>query len=1040
MSGPPGSGKTTLVASYLDDCKLPCLWYQVDGGDSDISTFFYYIGLAAKIASPRYRKPLPLLTPEYLLGIPTFTLRYFEELFSRLKAPFIIVFDNYQQVPPESKFHEVISHGLSVIPEKINVIVISRRGPSSQFIKMRADNKMSFLGWNEIRFNIDESREMVRKEKHRGLTDEILMELFKKTEGWAAGLVLMTEMAKRETIDYQLLNKITPKEIFDYFASELFDKMDGEIQDFLLKTAFLPRMTAQMAEKHTGIIKAGQILSDLNQNHFFTERISHTEPLYQYHPLFRDFLLSRAKDSFDHNDTSLIQRNAAVLLEESGKVEDSAILYSDAKDWEGLIRLILNNAQSLMAQGRIETLQEWITSIPDVIINRTPYLLYWLGACRMPFSPAESRRHFEKSFQLFNEQEDSVGIFLSWASAVDSLLYEWNDFTPLDYWIEWLDKRMANDQSFPSPIIEAYVSCSMTGALIWRQPDHSQIKKWLARAVSLSKEIDDNNLSMRTCTHAILYYAWIGDFTNCSIVVEDTKGKINPSSASPPILLAWKFSEAVMYAMSASTHRKSIQAVSEGLEITRQSGVHIWDNTLFCHGVYGSFYVGDIVRAGEFLKKVESTLESNRRNSVAQYHFLTAWYNLLIGNISSASVHAEKAVRLAVETGTTIPEIICRFVMAQILHATEKFPQALTHLSIAHDLACKFGSSLFEYVSLLTEAQFAMDKGEETTCLESLHKAMALGKEQGYFTTVFFWLPSVMARLCAKALENGIEVDYVQDLIRKLDLFPHAQPSEIETWPWPLRIQTFGKFELLKDGKPVQFSGKVQKRPLLLLKALITLGGTKIREDQLEDILWPESDGDAAHNAFATTLARLRNLLGTEKAIELYEGKATFNPQYCWVDTWAFERLLGQIETPWGKSHSGETVTEVLRLAEKAITLYKGHFLADEEEQTWTVSLRELLKSKFIHLVGRLGHYYEQAGQCGKAVEYYQRSLEVDSLTEEFYQRLMICYQRLGRRGDAIASYHRCKKTLSAVLGIEPSAETEAIYKNIKAQSSNDRV
>lgn len=312
MSGPPGSGKTTLVASYLDAYKIPCMWYQVDEGDADISTFFYYMGLAAKKAAPRNRKPLPLLTPEYLLGIPTFTLRYFESLFSRLAIPFIFVFDNYQEVPPDSKFHEVISQGLSIIPEKINVIVISRRVPSSQFIKMRADNKMSFLGWNEIRFNIDGSREMVRKEKHSGLTDEILMELFKKTEGWAAGLVLMTEMAKRKAIDYQLLNKITPKEIFDYFASELFDKMDGEIQDFLLKTAFLPRMTAQMAEKLTGINKSGQILSDLNQSHFFTEKISPTEPVYQYHPLFREFLLSQAKQSFDHDEITFIQRNAGV--------------------------------------------------------------------------------------------------------------------------------------------------------------------------------------------------------------------------------------------------------------------------------------------------------------------------------------------------------------------------------------------------------------------------------------------------------------------------------------------------------------------------------------------------------------------------------------------------------------------------------------------------------------------------------------------------------------------------------------------------------
>ena len=84
VSGPGGSGKTTLVASYLDARRLPCLWYAVDAGDSDIASFFYYMGLAAKEAAPRYLKPMPLLTPEYLLGIPVFTQRYFEELFRRI--------------------------------------------------------------------------------------------------------------------------------------------------------------------------------------------------------------------------------------------------------------------------------------------------------------------------------------------------------------------------------------------------------------------------------------------------------------------------------------------------------------------------------------------------------------------------------------------------------------------------------------------------------------------------------------------------------------------------------------------------------------------------------------------------------------------------------------------------------------------------------------------------------------------------------------------------------------------------------------------
>jgi len=126
ISGPPGSGKTTLVASYFSTCKLPCIWYQVDKSDGDIAAFFYYMGIAAKKAAPRYKRPLPILTPEYLAGIPTFTQRYFENLCSRLKPPFLLVFDNYQEVPGDSPFHEMMRLGLSSLNESVRAVIIRR--------------------------------------------------------------------------------------------------------------------------------------------------------------------------------------------------------------------------------------------------------------------------------------------------------------------------------------------------------------------------------------------------------------------------------------------------------------------------------------------------------------------------------------------------------------------------------------------------------------------------------------------------------------------------------------------------------------------------------------------------------------------------------------------------------------------------------------------------------------------------------------------------------------------------------------------------
>lgn len=84
VSAPGGAGKTSLAASYLAARRLPTLWYQVDQGDGDIASFFYYMGLAAQRAAPRFKKPLPLLTPEYLADVPTFTRNFFRELYRRL--------------------------------------------------------------------------------------------------------------------------------------------------------------------------------------------------------------------------------------------------------------------------------------------------------------------------------------------------------------------------------------------------------------------------------------------------------------------------------------------------------------------------------------------------------------------------------------------------------------------------------------------------------------------------------------------------------------------------------------------------------------------------------------------------------------------------------------------------------------------------------------------------------------------------------------------------------------------------------------------
>ena len=63
--GPPGSGKTTLISNYLETRKLDHLWYQTDHEDTDVATFFYYMGRAALKHREDKHRPLPVMSPEY---------------------------------------------------------------------------------------------------------------------------------------------------------------------------------------------------------------------------------------------------------------------------------------------------------------------------------------------------------------------------------------------------------------------------------------------------------------------------------------------------------------------------------------------------------------------------------------------------------------------------------------------------------------------------------------------------------------------------------------------------------------------------------------------------------------------------------------------------------------------------------------------------------------------------------------------------------------------------------------------------------------
>jgi DNA-binding SARP family transcriptional activator len=98
---------------------------------------------------------------------------------------------------------------------------------------------------------------------------------------------------------------------------------------------------------------------------------------------------------------------------------------------------------------------------------------------------------------------------------------------------------------------------------------------------------------------------------------------------------------------------------------------------------------------------------------------------------------------------------------------------------------------------------------------------------------------------------------------------------------------------------------------------------------------------------------------------------------------------------------------------------------------TCAASPREKLRGGFLRAIAHLGQCYEDRERWEEAVSCYGKGLDADDLAEELYRRLMVCHIRQGREAEALSVYRRCRKTLSSVLGVDPSAETRAIASSL---------
>lgn len=1023
--GPPGSGKTTLVRSFLEEEGLRFLWYQVDSGDSDPGTLFHYLNLAKRAQSNKPGKDLPSFLPEYQSDLPNFGIRFFLALFSRFRKPFAIVLDNYQELPEDAPMHRLLDDGIKLLPDHGLLIVISRQNPPSALARVRANQDMSLVGWEDLRLNDKETREITRLLGIRKTDKTVLDAIREMASGWAAGLVLMLEAFQGKKIDLNALRQSTQGSLFDYFASEVFELMDTDVQEFLLLTSLLPQMTVELAEKLTGNSSSGKILENLYSKNYFTEKKVEKQTYYQYHALFREFLQNRANKDLSSKRIQDLRAKSAELLVQSGNGEAAVNLLMESGLWKEVAATVALEAKTMMEQNRLATVAQWLGKIPSEIVNHSAWLMYWLATCELARDLISSRSHFERAFDLFEADNDLRGQLLSTSGVIESYLYEWSNFSGLDPWIEKLESLITPDREVPSREMDAKVSGSMFCALAFRRPDHPNFKYWEQRAKALVLSDLDIRHKIIIANQLVLYYSFIGSFSESSIIIETLEPEISRSEIDPLCLAVWRSMEGIVYWLQLKTD-KCLSSIENGLKISEENGVHLWDFMLQSQGMHGALNANDRSKSATLLGSMTKSLQPTRRLDAAHFHYIAAFHELTKSNLGKALEHARSSVQYASQTGSPFPQIMAHMSLAQVLFERGDDQEAVLEIRKAEEINSWARSRFMQAHMEFIEAYFCIETYREDKGKSLLQNALKISREDNIVVTTW-WRRNMMAKLLAFALANDIEKEYSARLVQMHQLRPPTGFDSLDNWPWLIKIQSLGHFSILVNGQPLQFGARTQSKPLELLKTLIGLGGREVSETKMVEALWPDAEGDAAHRAFDTNLHRLRKLIGNDKALVLQDGRLSLNSEIVWLDCWELETVLGNMDKLLRLEHD----INVVHQADRILSLYRGLLLEDDDDKPFLIPLRERIHRRFLRQMDAIGRHWEVLNQWQIAIDYYQKVLDIDPVAEIFYQRLMVAYRQTGSHAEIVTTYQRCKNVLNSVLEIEPSPVTEELRESL---------
>ncbi len=394
ISAPAGFGKSTLLSEWVHHTPLAVAWLSLDKSDDNPARFWAYFIAAFQTVHKGIASisPAALSPPDVVnAALPREAfLAYLINEIATISAPIAFVLDDFHVIT-DRQINDGVAFLLEHTPPKLHLIISSRADPSWPLARLRARGEMTELRVNDLRFSPAEAAAFLNHVMELELLPEDAAALEKRTEGWIAGLQMaaISMQGQRRALGVHDVSGFVAaftgsnRFVLDYLVEEVLDQQSPAIQEFLLQTCILDRLTASLCEAVVrdpcsvgspieGLHGQGT-LEYFERTNLFVVALDDRRQWYRYHHLFADLLHSRLKQSYPERMPAL-HRRASTWYEENGLLADAVSHALAAGDVERMARLVEGHVFSIMDHGELVSLERWLDALTEKEVRSRPWL------------------------------------------------------------------------------------------------------------------------------------------------------------------------------------------------------------------------------------------------------------------------------------------------------------------------------------------------------------------------------------------------------------------------------------------------------------------------------------------------------------------------------------------------------------------------------------------------------------------------------------------------------------------------------------------